>query len=149
MLSLSPKITLFLPSRVECWVINRVMARTCLGRWFHSKTFSVLNRVKCIRPHPTVITPKMKWLTSPSRTCIQKNLLKKVRPSSLADIFRSINFIFTNYITKLVMFENYWTSIYRLVPVNSKSFVGKVFLQIKWKFELQNFLIQILPKTLN
>ena len=27
---------------------------------------------------------------------------------------------------------------YRLGPVNSKSFVGKVFLRIKWNFELNN-----------
>ena len=31
----------------------------------------------------------------------------------------------------------YSNEYYRLGPVNSKSFVGKVFLWIKWKFELQ------------
>ena len=33
--------------------------------------------------------------------------------------------------------------MYRLGPVNSKSFIGKVLLRIKWKFELQHFSIVI------
>ena len=32
----------------------------------------------------------------------------------------------------------YYLLYYRLGPVNSKSFVGKVLLRIKWKFELQH-----------
>ena len=39
-------------------------------------------------------------------------------------------------ISVLVQYEHLHTILYRLGTVNSKSFVGKDFLRLKWKYEL-------------
>ena len=79
---------------------------------------------------------KSLWSSIVARHQILSNFSRYAHPNSVHTSILQVGSAHRNAYQCKIACEVHYHWLYRLGTVNSKSFIGKVFLRIKWKFEL-------------